>query len=92
VPGGTSGEEAWVRANISDQYRRVEKVDRTNAGSCVSAARSALVVLVKAGQTWKVYTNVTAGQTICSCGTSGWCFAGCQQDVSHDSYFDCVEE
>jgi len=64
---------------------RVEHMgnDTTN---CTAASRSADLVVVKGGNQFRIYTDVTEDQWICS-----FCPNGREPDISHISYFVCDE-
>ncbi len=73
-------ETNWVNANVNPGPYAFGHKDENGGPSCKAAGSSAKVVLLKAGQNYWYFLNVTAGQQLCSSG----------QGISHLTYFNCA--
>jgi hypothetical protein len=73
-------ETSWVNSNVSPGPYAFDHKNDSGGPQCLPADSSAKVVLLKAGQNYWYFLNVSAGQQLCSSG----------QNISHLSYFNCA--
>lgn len=89
LPNSSDATElSYVQDNVYTELINLEKVNEPG-GTSWTADENFAVVLVKAGTTYYLYTNVHVGDAVQS---QGFNKKGVRQDISHVSRFVCVEE